>query len=227
MTQSELKSILNQLISSWENEVIEFKQASADHSTSDIGKYFSALSNEANLRNIEKAWLVFGVHNKTRAIVGTDYRPEPERLHSLKMQMSQGTEPTITFREIYELQDECGRVVLFEIPAAPKGMPISWNGHYYARSGKSLTALSMDKIDDIRKQTQTTDWTAQPVPSATQDHLDSTAIQKARESFAKKYANRFTQSDVMDWPLATFLDRAKLTQDGRITRTALALVGQT
>jgi predicted HTH transcriptional regulator len=54
--------------------VIEFKNVGDSYSTSDIGKYFSALANEANLRDAEKAWLVFGVDNKTRSIVGSDYR---------------------------------------------------------------------------------------------------------------------------------------------------------
>ncbi len=55
-----------------ENEVVEFKQASDGYSTDDIGKYFSALANEANLRGANGGWLVFGVNNKTRGVVGTD-----------------------------------------------------------------------------------------------------------------------------------------------------------
>ena len=55
---AELLSLLNDLISQWENEVIEFKQADKNFKLSEIGQYFSALSNEANLRHIEKAWLV-------------------------------------------------------------------------------------------------------------------------------------------------------------------------
>lgn len=105
MNQSQLKDLLDRLIAAWENEVIEFKQAGKDYSTDKIGEYFSALSNEANLRGFERAWLVFGVNNKTRTIVGSDYRPEPERLQSLKMQIAQSAEPSITFRNIFELLD--------------------------------------------------------------------------------------------------------------------------
>ena len=53
------------------------------------------------------------------------------------MQIAENTEPSITFRNIHELQATNGRVVLFEIPAAPRGLPISWKGHYYARAGKA------------------------------------------------------------------------------------------
>jgi len=82
MEQQVLRELLSHLISCWENEVIEFKNVGDSYSTSDIGKYFSALANEANLRNMERAWLVFGVHNKTRTVVSSDYRQEPERLQS-------------------------------------------------------------------------------------------------------------------------------------------------
>ena len=226
MEQPELSQLLNGLIATWENEVVEFKQASNDYSTDDIGKYFSALANEANLRGAESGWLVFGVNNKTRAVVGTDYRPQEDRLQSLKMQIAENAEPRITFRDIHELHHADGRVLLFQIPAAPRGIPIAWKGHYYARAGESLTSLGLDKQDEIRRQTLAVDWTAQVVPAATLDDLDDTAVRKARESFAKKYANRITLEEVMGWPLPTFLDRARLTQGGQITRATLLLLGK-
>lgn len=226
MEPTELKGVLEQLIATWENEVVEFKQASNDYSTDDIGKYFSALANEANLRGADAGWLVFGISNKTRGAVGTDYRPQTERLQQLKMQIAENTEPRITFREIHELQHDGHRVLLFEIPAAPRGIPIAWKGHYYARAGESLTSLGLDKQDEIRRQTLAQDWTAQVVATATLDDLGEAAVRKARESFAKKYGNRITLEEVMGWPLATFLDRARLTQSGQITRATLLLLGK-
>lgn len=226
MDKTALEALLTHLIARWEGEVVEFKRAGDGYSTSDIGKYFSALANEANLRDEEKAWLVFGVDNASRTVVGTDYRPEPERLHSLKMQISEGTEPSITLRDIHELQTPSGRVLLLEIPAAPQGMPIAWKGHYYARSGESLTHLGLDKQDTLRGQVGAADWTAQQVPEATLADLDTAAITKSRESFAKKYANRFTADEVATWPDAVFLDRARLTQNGHITRATLLLLGK-
>lgn len=225
MEQVELQALLGDLIATWENEVIEFKEVGDSYSTSDIGKYFSALSNEANLRDHERAWLVFGINNGRRTITGTDYRTDSERLQSLKMQIARDTEPSITFRNIHELHSAQGRVVLLEIPAAPLGMPIAWKGHYYARAGESLTSLGLDKLDEIRQQTIAQDWTAQVVEAATVDNLDSPALQKARESFALKYANRIPAEEVNVWQVETFLDRARLTQNGRMTRAALFLLG--
>ncbi len=151
MGATDLQVALDNLIATWENEVVEFKQAGDGFSTNEIGKYFSALSNEANLRNIDKAWLVFGIDNESRTVVGTDYRPEQERLQSLKMQVAGSTEPSVTFRNIHELQTPDGRVIMFEIPPAPRGMPIAWKGHYHARAGESLTSLGLDKLDEIRQ----------------------------------------------------------------------------
>lgn len=224
---SELKSLLESLIATWENEVVEFKEVGDSYSTSDIGHYFSALANEANLRGHEKAWLVFGVNNKSRTVTNTDYRIDPERLQSTKKQISDRTEPSITFRNIHELQvTPNSRVVLFEIPAAPRGMPISWNGFYYARAGESLTALGVDKLDEIRQQTLASDWSAQIIPNTTVTDLDAAALEKARESFIRKHANRIPEADVRGWSLPTFLDKAKLTQNGQITRTAILLLGK-
>lgn len=226
MDSLELKAVLESLIVTWENEVVEFKQAGNDYDTDKIGEYFSALSNEANLRGSERGWLVFGVNDKTRTVVGTNYRPEPERLHGLKNQIAQNTEPSITFRNIHVLNHENGRVVLLEIPAAPRGIPIAWKGHYYARAGESRASLGLDKQDEIRQQTLAMDWTAQIIPGATLTDLDEAAVRKARESFAQKYANRITLEEVMNWPLASFLDRARLTQEGQVTRTTLLLLGK-
>ena len=226
MDNTELQALLAELIARWESEVVEFKQATDAYSTDDIGRYFAALANEANLRGAECGWLIFGVNNRTRGVVGTDYRPEAGRLHSLKMQIAQNSDPRITFRDIHELHHADGRVLLFQIPAAPRGMAIAWKGHYYARAGESLVSLGLDKLDEIRNQTLAQDWTAQVVAGVTLDDLDEAATHKARDYFAQKHANRFATDEVAAWPLATFLDRARLTQDGAITRTALLLLGK-
>lgn len=226
MDENALRALLAKLIARWEDEVVEFKRAGDGYSTPDIGKYFSALANEANLRNEEKAWLVFGVADKRRVVVGTDYRPERERLHSLKMQLAEGTEPSVTLRDIHELHTAEGRVLLLEIPAAPRGMPIAWQGHYYARAGESLTNLGLDKLDALRGQMGAADWSAQVVAGAALTHLDTEALTKARELFAQKHTGRFGADEVMRWDDAVFLDRARFTREGRVTRAALLLLGK-
>jgi ATP-dependent DNA helicase RecG len=226
MNHETLIQYLSALIAKWENEVIEFKLVGTDYKTDKIGEYFSALANEANIRSVECAWLVFGVDNKTRQVQGTDYRSNSEQLQSTKQQIRENTEPSVTFRNIHELNTEQGRVILFEIPAAPRGMPIAWKGHYYARAGESLSHLGLDKQDEIRAQTLQTDWTAQVVADASLADLDEQALAKAKQLFAQKHANRVSAEDVMAWDSMTFLARAKLVQQGKLTRAALLLLGK-
>lgn len=226
MIENDLKALLGRLISEWESEVVEFKNCGDSYSTSDIGKYFSALANEANLRVRERAWLVFGVDNNSRQIVGSDYRTERTRLDGLKHQIAQDAEPSITFREIHELQMPGGRVVMFEIPASPIGIPIAWKGHYYARAGESLTSLGLDKLDEIRRQSSQSDWSAVIVREARLDHLDEGALALAKKNFIQKHANRFTADQVHSWGDQVFLDRCKLSLDGQLTRAAILLLGK-
>jgi ATP-dependent DNA helicase RecG len=222
-----LQNRLDTLIAEWENECVEFKDANDNFSTSEIGKYFSALANEANLRGRESAWLIFGVDNKTRKVIGTRYREDRERLHSLKKQIADGSEPSTSFREIHELHDRNGnRVVLLEIPAAPCGMPISWNGHYHARDNESLAPLSLAKLDEIRAQGAAADWSAVICPEATLADLDPAALAKARELFITKYGDRIPVETIRAWDAATFLDHAKLTIQGNLTRATLLLLGR-
>ena len=227
MTPEQLCYQLAALLTGWEGECVEFKDANDNFPTSDIGKYFSALSNEANLRAREAGWLTFGVDNKTRKVIGTTYRENSERLHSLKHQIAQSTDPSVSFREIHELQTPEGRVVLFEIPAAPRGIPIAWNGHYFARQGESLGALDLAKQDEIRAQGAAEDWSAVVCPNATVDDLDPGALTKAREIFLAKYRDRIPEETIRSWDDETFLEQAKLTIKGGITRATILLLGRT
>lgn len=226
MDPAALRQKLTDLIATWENEVVEFKEASNDYDTDKIGRYFSALANEANLRDADAGWLVFGVNNKTREVVGTNYRPERERLDGLKHQIAQGADPSTTFRQIHEVDVDGERVVMLEIPPAPRGIPIAWQGQTYARAGESVTALGFVKQDEIRNQTLQGDWSAQVVDGATLDDLDPQAVERARRDFALKHQNRIDAEEVRGWPVATLLDRAKVTQRGQVTRTALLLLGR-
>jgi ATP-dependent DNA helicase RecG len=220
-----LQQTLESLIAGWEGECVEFKETNDNYPTQDIGKYFSALANEANLRGLSSAWLVFGVSN-SRQIVGTTYRTDPSRLQSLKHQIAQETDPSTSFREIHELiTPEGHRVLLFEIPAAPRGIPIACKGHYFARNGESLTALSLAKQDEIRFQSLTEDWSAGICSSATLADLSPEAIAKAREIFTTKYSDRITAETVRSWDDMTFLEKAGLVIDGKLRRSCLLLLG--
>ena len=215
-----INQLLDTFLTKQEDEVLEFKEAKKGLQTDELRKYVSALSNEANLRRKDCAWLIYGVSDKIpRKAVGTEYQIPVKLKQDIACSMTAG----LTIREIYETERDGKRILLFQIPAAPTGIPIAWNGHYYGRNGESTSALSIDKIEEIRRQTDD-DWSAGIIADATIDDLDPQAIAVAKVEFRKrnpKYAN-----EMDSWDNATFLNKAKLTRRGKITRTALILLGK-
>lgn len=57
-TDEQLIDKIKDMIEKFEDEVVEFKEARTNYSFKDIGKYFSALGNEANIRSEKEGWLV-------------------------------------------------------------------------------------------------------------------------------------------------------------------------
>lgn len=225
MTNNDLLDKLNELRSlPGETEVVEFKEAKNQYDFNKIGKYFSALSNEANLKGLRSAWLIFGIADKGKQVVGTRYRPNRVELDRLKGEIANKTTNRITFLEIYELILPEGRVVLFQIPAAPRGIPIAWEGHYYGRDGEELGPLNIDEIERIRSQQVTADWSVGICPGATLDDIDPRALERARVNFTKK--NPHLAGEIRAWDDMTFLNKAKLTIQGKITRAAILLLGR-
>ena len=225
MTKQELLNKLNELRSlPAETEVFEFKEAKNNFDFAKMGKYFSALSNEANLKGRPYAWLIFGIKDKGRTIVGSRFRPNRKDLDSLKGELANKTTNRITFIEIYELFLPESRVIMFQIPAAPKGIPIAFDGHYYGRDGEELSPLNLEEIERIRAQGATEDWSAAVVHGATVEDLDPAAIAKARENYKNKFPDQ--ANDVDRWDDITFLNKTKVTIKGKITRAAIILLGK-
>ena len=225
MTIEQLNTVLDNLCSlSAENEIVEFKEAKNTYDFSKLGKYFSALSNEANLKGKSFAWLVFGVEDKKHNIVGTKFRLQRKDLDSLKGEIAKKTTNGISFIEIYEVIKPDGRILMFQIPAAPKGIPIAFDGHYYARDGEELAPLNIEKIERIRGQIIKDDWSAVIIPDATIEDLDEDAIALARKNYKNKFPEKAAEVD--EWNAITFLNKAKVTIKGKITRTALILLGK-
>ncbi|MBK0347251.1 putative DNA binding domain-containing protein [Aerococcaceae bacterium zg-ZJ1578] len=226
-SNNEIVHTLNKLIENWENEVVEFKEANNDFDKDKIGRYFSAMSNEANLKGIQYGWLVFGVRNKDKKIAGTNYR-DTKGLDSLKQEIAINTTGGISFIEIYELNllvnDEEKRVIMFQIPAAATGIPTGWKDHFYGRNGESLGALSIEEQDRIRGQ-EKKDWSKQIIPEALIEHLNKEAIAVAREKYKEKMNRPHISEEVDKMTDEEFLIKTKLIQNGKITNAAMLLLG--
>lgn len=223
-TDVELKKKIYDLINDFESEVVEFKEANTSYSFNDIGKYFSALSNEANIRGLNEAWLIFGITND-KQIKGSNYRKDGN-LQSLKKEITNGTNERLTFYDIYCVELDRKRIVVFQIPPAIPGIVTTWQGASYARENESLVPLPMNKIDLIRSQIGR-DWSKEIVPDATIEDLDAQAIAYAREMFIKRESNRDGTTEIIEkYSDIEILNKAGLTIKGQITRTALILLGK-
>ena len=220
----DLDKTLDRLLQSTENEVVEFKKAENNFDFDDLGKYFSALSNESNLRNEAFGWLVFGIDDKTHNVLGTAYKNSLKSLNQLKHDLAQHTTDKQTFFDIHQVVRDGKRVLMFQILPAPKGIPISWKGARYARNGESLSFLSDAKGDLIRNQRIMEDWSAAIIEDATIEDLDPKAIVKARENYIKKHSSK--SEEVAGWDDTTFLNKAKVTRRGKITNAAIVLLGK-
>ncbi|MEA1875761.1 MAG: putative DNA binding domain-containing protein [Bacteroidota bacterium] len=217
-----MEELLYKLLkSSTETEILEFKTAQKQYDRDKLGRYFAALSNEANLAKKAEAWLLFGVNND-KNIVGTQI--SDKQLNEYKKEIASNTSPTLGFIAIHRVVTPQGNVLMFQIPAAPKGMPVAWKNMFYARDGESLTGLNINKIERIRIQQTAIDWSIGIVPKATLNDLSPDAIQKAREQYAEK--NSKLKDEIPTWDDLTFLNKAKLTINGQITRTAILLLGK-
>lgn len=204
-----------------ESELLEFKEAKTHFDKESLGKYFSALCNEANLAEKNRAYLLFGVRDD-KTVVGTSITDS--MINDYKQYISENTSPTISFIGIERIATKTGIVVCCIIPAAPRGMPVSWKDHYYGRNGESLCALNLSKIERIRNQTKNTDWSIQSVENATIEDLSKEAIEIARHQYTEK--NPRLKDEIAAWDDKTFLNKAKITINNKITNTAILLLGK-
>lgn len=210
-----------------ENRHIEFKSNYQDPDK--LGQYISALSNGACLDGKDFGYLYFGVQDKTLEITGTSFDPSKEKAkgnQSLELYLRVMISPKINFSIedfTYQKNGNPLRLVVFKIPAAV-GQPTCFKQKSWIRVDSHTTDLA-PYTEWIRKiYNSRTDWTAQIIEDATIEDLDKDAIQSAREGYGQRFPD-FSET-LQTWNDATFLDKAGLTIDGKITRTAMLLVGK-
>jgi len=121
LSDEQLSALLTELLSlPHETEWVEFKH---DYLPEDVGpflaEYFSALSNAAALHAKDSGFLVWGIEDETKAIVGTKFRPRRtkqgnEELENWLLRMLR---PQVDF-QIFEWRCQDKPIVLFQIPRA-------------------------------------------------------------------------------------------------------------
>lgn len=153
MTPEQLSALLIELLElSRETEWVEWKHNNADPEM--IVKRLSSLSNSAALHGHEQGYMIWGIEDGTKEIVGTDFQPRRAKKGNQELEswLTQSLRPAIDFR-IYEWTHHGIPMVLFEIPRASHA-PVRFGDIAYIRIG-SVTKKLTDSPDKERAL-----WTA-------------------------------------------------------------------
>jgi Predicted transcriptional regulator containing an HTH domain and an uncharacterized domain shared with the mammalian protein Schlafen len=140
MTKNIISLIDDLVKTSIENEWIEFKHNF--HSHEEIGERISALANGACLHGQAYGYLVFGVDDSTRCIIGTSFNPKTKKKGSedLEHWLISKLIPKIDFRSYFVEYAPNVFVSLYMIPAATN-RPVMFLNTAYIRIGSYTKKL--------------------------------------------------------------------------------------
>jgi ATP-dependent DNA helicase RecG len=227
MTAKELQALLKARFSK-EDERYEWKEWASLKSNISGRKSEDLVSYVSALANMEGGCVVIGVQDKTLAVTGiadfADYTLE-NVIHRI-LGKTPGLPSIGLSVEALQASDTGAVVWLVHVPCHAPRQPVQAHDKAWQRDGDSLVELRPDRLRGILTELIAgQDWSAELVPRATLADLDPAAIAKAREKFGAKYQQERWAADMAAWSTEEFLDKAKITLHGGITRTALLLLG--
>src|SRR5579875_3873692 len=201
--------MLDSLMRGPEDEHLEFKEARNSFEFEDLVKYCAALANEGGGK------IVLGVtDSRPRTIVGSRAFADLERTKA-------GLVERLHLRiQVHEIQHPNGRVLIFEAPPRPIGMPIQYKGAYWMRAGESLVPMTPDMLKRIFDEGGP-DHSAELCSGAAIADLDPRALTRLRTLWTRKTSNATIQNS-SDSQLLIDLE---LMFDGALTNAALILCG--
>ena len=130
---------LLKLLTKNEDEIIEYKVNNNDHER--IGKYISALANSSAILNRQFSYLIWGIDDDSKEIVGTKFYPKTEKHggEPFITWLERMLDPRITIQfEEYDIDQNHVVVLVIHMNA---GRPVAFSGDRYIRSGSSLKNL--------------------------------------------------------------------------------------
>lgn len=221
MTEQEIREYIGVRFPE-ENESCEWKEyknlqnSLCGHEADDVVSYVSAIA------NMNGGSLIIGVEDGTFQVIGIQNLGS-YNVESAKARIAEKCRnlPLEDF-DIMELKaDDTAKIVwVLTIPKHHAKLPVYAHNKAWQRTGDSLVEMRSDRLQAILSEIEVTDdWSAVIVEDATIDDLDAEAIEKARKEFVKR--NPLKKEEVQTWDDAKFLDKAKLTIRGKITRATL------
>ena len=227
MRTEDLHSLLEELVAyPAETEWIEFKLGAGSITNDQIGEYISAMSNGATIKNKPFGYLVWGVHDNSHEIKGTNFRFSTAKQgnQDLELWVRNLLHPKINFA-IFEFDYHGKNIVLLRIPAA-KGEPTHFKKIPHIRVGSNKTDLRNHPSYVRLIYNSLDDWSANIIEAASIKDLDGEAVRVAREKFKERSTRASYYNEIDSWEPEKFLDKAKITINGKITNTAILLLGK-
>lgn len=226
MTEAEIKQYIRTRFPR-EDESCDWKEFSnlkhvvKGHAGEDMVSYCSAFS------NMEGGHLVMGVRDGSLDTTGIKdfggYTPDSLKARLVNECINLPSEGLYVTE--LEASDTHKTVWILTIPKHLTRRPVYVHGQAWQRLGDRLIKLTDERYTKIINEIEVPyDWSAEIIEAATIDDLDPRAIAKAREQFAIR--NPKKAEELEGWDNTTFLNKAKLTIQGKITRTALILLGK-
>ena len=202
-------------------EYKNLKNSLCGHESDDVVSYVSAIS------NMNGGAIVIGIKDKTFEVVGIqDFGNYTIESAKAKIVEKCRNLPSEDFNIDKLKAEDTGEIVwIVTIPKHKPRLPVYAHNKAWQRIGDSLTEMTDDRLQTILSELVITDdWSVAVVDGATIDDLDPEAIEKARKEYVKR--NPFRKAEISAWDDAKFLDKAKITINGKITRAALVLLGK-
>ncbi len=206
------ETLVRELIANIEDEHTERKTGANHFDKDKLLSYIAAMANENGGK------LIMGVNNSGDIVGAQSYKD----IISLKQEILNSGSMSRRLRvEIFEIVIEGKRVIVFNIPARPRGEAVAYRGAYYMRSGESLVPMNFDVLTSISDEL-TTDHSAEIVDGLSVYDLDETAIEKAKELWLAKSGRARISTMSKNEVLAGL----ELADDRGVTLAALLLLGK-
>lgn len=186
----------------------------------DVISYVSAIA------NMEGGHLVIGVQDNSLRIIGTDtynYNRQKATLRLTERCANLSTEGLDV--EEFVTDDTGKKVWVIHIPKHRPKLPVYAHNKAWQRIEDSLVELTQERLNAILEENSPVyDWSAEIVPNATLNDLDTKALEKARNEY--KSVHPRLAKEVETWGDMELLCHAGVAIKRKLTRAAILLLGK-
>lgn len=186
----------------------------------DVISYVSAIA------NMEGGHLVIGVQDNSLRIIGTDtynYNRQKATLRLTERCDNLSTEGLDV--EEFVTDDTGKKVWVIHIPKHRPKLPVYAHNKAWQRIEDSLVELTQERLNAILEENSPVyDWSAEIVPNATLNDLDTKALEKARNEY--KSVHPRLAKEVETWDDMELLCHAGVAIKRKLTRAAILLLGK-